>query len=79
MNPQMLIKLIQGGQNPEQLVMYILENQMGGNPMGQNLLALARNHDRVGLEQIARNLAKERGVDFDKEFLALQSLLGPGK
>lgn len=42
MNPMQLIQMIKGGQNPQQLVMNILEQQMQNTPMGANLLSLAK-------------------------------------
>ena len=75
-NPQVLIQLIKSGRNPEQLLMQILEGQAGSNPMSANLLDLARKGDTQQIEQIARNIFAQRGLDFDKEFIALKNLLG---
>lgn len=58
----------QGSVNPQQLVMLLLENQSANNPMMQNLLQLAKNNDGKGIEQVARNMLKEKGLDFDTEF-----------
>ena len=44
--------------------------------MGQNLLNLAKNGRSADIEQIARNLAKQKGIDFDKEFAAFKEMLG---
>ena len=41
MNPRQIIQLIRSGQNPQELAMTLLQQRMGNNPMGQNLLALA--------------------------------------
>lgn len=78
MNPMMmqLMQMIRGGGNPQQLVMNMLEQQMSGNPMGQNLLALAKNGDGAGIEKIARNLAQSQGIDFDKEFASFRQMMG---
>ena len=43
-NPYQFIQMIKGGQNPQQLVMQLLENQMSNTPMGQNLLSLAKQN-----------------------------------
>ncbi len=67
-NGLQLIQMIKGGNNPQQLVMSVLQQRAQENPMYANLLKLAQGNDQQGLEQIARNLAKERGMDFDKEF-----------
>lgn len=44
MNPMQLIQMIKGGQNPQQLVMNMLEQQMQNTPMGANLLSLAKQN-----------------------------------
>lgn len=67
-NPMQIMQLIRGGGNPQQLVMSMLNQQSQQNPMYANIMKLAQNKDTAGLEKIARNLAQERGMDFDKEF-----------
>ena len=67
-NPMQLIQLIKGGYNPQQLVMNILQQQNPNNPILNNAKTLAENGNTSGLEQIARNLAAQRGLDFDKQF-----------
>lgn len=67
-NPMQIMQLIRGGGNPQQLVMNMLSQQSQQNPMYANIMKLAQNKDTAGLEKIARNLAQERGMDFDKEF-----------
>ena len=76
MNPMQLIQMLRSGQNPQQLAMNLLERQMGETPMGQNLLNLAKNGRSADIEQIARNLAKQQRIDFDKEFAAFKEMLG---
>ena len=74
-NPNRLIQMIKQGQNPQQLMLSILEGQ-ASTPLGANLLKLARNGQTAQIEQIARNLCKERGVDFDQEFMNFRRMLG---
>ena len=76
MNPMQIIQLIKGGQNPQQLVMQILQQQAQNNPMGANLLELVKKNKAADVEQIARNLAKTKGIDFDTEFNSFKQLLG---
>lgn len=76
MNPMQIIQLIKGGQNPQQLVMQILQQQAQNNPMSANLLELVKNNKAADVEQIARNLAKTKGIDFDTEFNSFKQLLG---
>lgn len=63
-----LLYAIKNGSNPQQLVMQILEGQMGSTPMGKNLLQLAKDHKTSEIEKIARNLCEQKGIDFDTEF-----------
>ena len=76
MNPMQLIAMLRSGGNPQQLVMSLLQSEMGNTPMGQNLLSLAQKGDAPQIEEIARNICKQKGVDFDKEFSAFKQLLG---
>lgn len=75
-NPLQLVQMIKSGTNPQQLMISVLENQMKGTPMGENLLRLARENRSAEIEQIARNLYSQQGLDFDKEFLAFKNMLG---
>ena len=76
MNPMQLLSMLRGGGNPQQLVMQLLQGDMGNSPMGQNLLSLAQQGNGAQIEEIARNICKQQGVDFDKEFGAFKQLLG---
>lgn len=76
MNPMQLIQMLQGGANPQQLAMSLLQNNIGNTPMGQNLLSLAQQGNGVQIEEIVRNYCKQQGVDFDKEFGAFKQMLG---
>lgn len=67
-NPMYLIQLIKNGLNPQQLVMRVLQQQAGNNPILNNVANLAQKGDISALESLARNLAQQRGLDFDKEF-----------
>lgn len=67
-NPLELISDIKRGKNPQQLMISILEGQAAENPIFANLLTLARDNRTADIETFARNVAKERGIDFDKEF-----------
>ena len=75
-DPRQLVQMIKSGQNPQQLMINVLQNQMGGTPMGANLIQLAKNGNGRGIEQIARNLAQQQGIDFDKELLNFKKNLG---
>lgn len=75
-NPMEIIKAIREGKNPQQLMLAILENQMGSTPMGENLLTLIKQGRTDEIERIARNAAAAQGLDFDKEFNAFKKKFG---
>lgn len=76
-NPLMqFMQMMRNGNNPQTMIMNMLQQQAGNSPLGQNLLRLAQNNDGKGIEQIARNLCSQRGLDFDKEFAAFKQQLG---
>ena len=64
--------MIRNGQNPQQLLMNILQQNKNNNPILQNAMNLAQNGNTAALEMIARNLAQQRGLDFDKEFASFK-------
>lgn len=75
-NPMQLIQMIRSGQNPQQLAMNLLQQNMGDTPMGNNLLQLAQKGRTADIEQIVRNLAQQQGIDYDKEFASFKKMLG---
>lgn len=74
MNPMQIIQMIRSGSNPQQLMMSFLQQQ--NNPMANNLLQMAQNGNISGIEQIARNMCTQKGLDFDKEFSSFKQQLG---
>ena len=62
-------QMMKNGGNPQQM----LQSMMGNNdimqyPIAKNILGMAKNGNISGIEQLGRNIAKERGIDFDQEF-----------
>ena len=75
-NPMQFIQMIKSGQNPQQLMINYMQSEIGNTPMGQKLLQLAQSGNTQQIEQIVRNLAAQKGVDFDSEFNAFKQSLG---
>lgn len=67
-DPAYLLMQMRQGKNPEQLMIDILEGEASQNPIVGNLLTMAKDNRTADIERFARNLAKEQGIDFDKEF-----------
>lgn len=67
MGPIDMIKEFMGkGISPQQILGNVIKNN--SNPVVNNLIEKAKQGDTKGIENFARNLFKEQGRDFDKEF-----------
>lgn len=67
MNPANIFQMMRG--NPQQFIQQAMGNsQIMSNPMARNILNMAKNGNVQGIEQIGRNVAKEKGINFDKAF-----------
>lgn len=75
-NPMQIIQAISQGQSPQQMIIQIVQERMGNTPLGQNLISLAEKNDTAGIEKIARNIARQKGIDYDTEFQAFKNKLG---
>ena len=74
MNPLDMIKqFMSGGKNAEEIAMQLIGNS--NNPFLNNLVDMAKKGDYKGVENIARNMFKEQGRDFDKEMNDLQGFI----
>ena len=66
-NPIEMIKgLMSKGESPQQMITNMISQN--SNPMIQNLMKIAPNGNTQEVENFARNICKEKGIDFDKEF-----------
>lgn len=74
MNMMQLMNMFRNG-NPQEIVANMVKeiaNQ--GNPIMQNLSTLIENGNTQEIENVVRNIAKERGIDFDKEFNSFKQM-----
>ena len=74
-NPQDMLKLISGfkNQDPSAIVANMVnEAAQQGNPIMTNLANLIQEGKTSEIENVVRNIAKERGLDYDKEFKAFR-------
>ena len=67
MNPANMIKNMFGkGASPKQILEQLI---MGNsNPMMDNLMQMAQKGNGQSLETFARNICKEKGLNFETEF-----------
>lgn len=75
MNPVQFVKMMRGG-NPQKVVMDMMREQAGNNPVMRNAMQMAEKGDSEGIEKLARNLCKEQGIDADEMVNKIKSQFG---
>nr|DAT64332.1 MAG TPA: hypothetical protein [Caudoviricetes sp.] len=59
-----IMQLINALQNPQQFAQQMMNNsQVMQNPMAKNAVQMLQKGDSQGIESMARNLCKEKGID----------------
>lgn len=75
-NMQDFMQIIKNG-NPQELVLNMLQKDaQRGNQVAGTLIQMINSGDSRGIERVARNIAKEKGIDFDKEFNSFKQMFG---
>ena len=74
MNPINIIQMMTSG-NPQQAIQNIIESNpnIQNNPIAQNAMKMYQNGDTKGLQNMAENMCKERGITVDQ---AKQQVMG---
>ena len=63
------MNFFQAFKSPQQFLQSMIGNsKIMQNPMARNIIDMAQKGDVEGIEQMGRNIAKEKGIDFDKAF-----------
>lgn len=65
-NTMQIINMLKGAKTPKEAVISMIKSN--NNPMIKNLVEMAEKGNTEGIENFARNIFKEQGRDFDKEF-----------
>lgn len=75
-NPIQFMQMMKGGGNPRQMLMNMMKQQAGTNPVMNNALQMMEKRDSQGLEQLCRNLGKEKNVDIDQMMNQIKNQFG---
>lgn len=74
MNP---MQMIQAFRNPQQFIQGMMNNNQAMQiPILKNALEMAQKGDRQGVEELARNLCKEKGVNPEEAIGKIKSQFG---
>ena len=75
MNPINIFQMMTAG--PKQFIQQMMgNNQIMSNPMVQNVMQMAQQGNMRGVEQMARNLCKEKGLNADEVFNQVKGKFG---
>lgn len=75
MNILQLVSMMRSG-NPQQVLMNFMQQNSGNNPILNNVMGMVQKGDQQGVEQLARNLMKEKGINADQAVSQLRNQLG---
>lgn len=76
MNPMQMIQMMRSGGNPQQAIINMMKQQAGNNPVMNNAINMMEKGDNAGIEQLARNLCKERGINPDDMLSQVKNQFG---
>lgn len=78
-NPMQMMGMLNGRSNPQQMVSQILSQQLQSNPLFQRAQEMAQGKTPQELEQVARNLCQQRGIDLDSAMNQFKQMMGQGR
>lgn len=71
------MQMMQAFRNPQQFIQGMMNNnQAMQNPILKNALEMAQKGDEQGVEELARNLCKEKGVNPEEAIGKIKSQFG---
>lgn len=71
MNPIQILMNAMGSPNP----MQVMNLMFGGNPMFQRAIQMAKGKNSQEIEEIAKNLCGQMGIDYNSTLSQFQSMV----
>lgn len=69
--------IFQAAKNPQQFIQQMMgNNQVMSNPMAKNAIEMLQKGDNKGIEEMARNLCKERNIQPEEAMNMAKSFFG---
>ena len=78
-NPLQMIGMLNGKGNPQQMMSQIMTQQLQSNPLFQRAQQMAQGKSPQELEQVAKNLCQQRGIDLDSAMNQFKQMMGQGR
>lgn len=60
-----ILNILKNSNNPQAMLNTLVQQRMGNNPIGQSLISMMNSNNSNGIETLARNICKEKGIDPD--------------
>ena len=57
-------------------IMLMFQQNIGSNPLFQQAQKMSQGKSEQEIIQIAKNICKEKGIDFDSAFSTFKSMMG---
>ena len=71
------MNFFQSFRSPQQFLQSMIGNsQVMRNPMAKNAIGMAQSGDTKGIEQMARNLCREKGINPDEMINQIKNRMG---
>lgn len=78
-NPLQMMGMLSGKSNPQQMMSQMMTQQLQNNPLFQRAQQMAQGKSPQELEQVARNLCQQRGIDLDSAMSQFKQMMGQGR
>lgn len=78
-NPLQMMGMLSGKSNPQQMMGQMMTQQLQNNPLFQRAQQMAHGKSPQELEQVARNLCQQRGIDLDSAMNQFKQMMGQGR
>lgn len=78
-NPLQMMGMLSGKSNPQQMMGQMMTQQLQNNPLFQRAQQMAQGKSPQELEQVARNLCQQRGIDLDSAMSQFKQMIGQGR
>jgi hypothetical protein len=76
MNPMQMIQMIRGSGNPQQMMMNMIKQNSSSNPMLSNAMKMMENGNTSGVEDMVKNICKDKGIDPNDVMKATKNMFG---
>lgn len=78
-NPFQMMGMPSGKSNPQQMMGQMMTQQLQNNPLFQRAQQMAQGKSPQELEQVAKNLCQQRGIDLDSAMNQFKQMMGQGR